>query len=335
MLSVDVKDLSPREVYYHMIGGIGPRPIALVSTISHDGINNVSPFSFFNGFGSNPPMIGFSPARRGRDGTLKDTYNNLMSTKECVVQVVTHSIVEQVSLSSTEYPSDVDEFLKSGFTALDSDLVKPKRVKESPFQMECKLHQMIDLGDQGGAGNLAICEILKFHISKDILDIDGHVDQTLIDLVGRNGGEYYTRSHGDALFTIPKPLRMIGMGVDELPDFMKMSDVYSGNNLAHFASLDKAPEKTEIEKFINEHSEIALKDANDKTTNLELSLEAFNRYKDSKDYKDMLHLVLASKDSNMDKTKLKILIEEAAKIALEKEDIDFAWKTALLVPHWL
>lgn len=325
MHSVEAKDLNSREVYYYMIGGIGPRPIALVSTISADGEHNLAPFSFFNGFGANPPMIGFSPARRGRDGTLKDTYNNLMATKECVVQVVTHEIVEQVNVSSTEYEPGIDEFVKSGLTALDSDLVKAKRVKESPFHMECKLHQMIHLGDKGGAGNLAICEILKFHVAKDVLDEQGRIDQRLIDLVGRNGGNYYTRSHGDALFEIPKPLKMIGMGFDNLPESIKNSEIFTGNNLARFASLDKAPAKAEVEAYLKQISGIDIK---------ENSHEAFERYHEQAKYQEMLASLLSQKDS-MDKAKLVEYIHLSAKVAIEENDIESAWKTALTLEYSL
>ena len=162
-------DLSVPEFHRLLLGGVGPRPIALVSTLSEDGKRNLSPFSFFNAFGANPPTVAFSPARRGRDGSLKDTYNNIKSSKECVINAVTYPMVEQISLASTEYETGVDEFIKSGLTALESDLVKPQRVKESPFQMECKLVELKSYGESGGSANLAICEVLKIHVSEDIL----------------------------------------------------------------------------------------------------------------------------------------------------------------------
>lgn len=328
MLSIDVKDLDPREVYYYLVGGVAPRPIAFVSTISKDGKHNLAPFSFFNAFGANPPMIGFSPAKRGSDGTFKDTYNNLTETKECVVQVVNSSIVEQVSLSSCEYAPGVDEFVKSGLTAIDSDIVKAKRVKESPFQMEAKLHQMVNLGEGGGAGNLAICEVLKFHISKDILK-DGRIDPYLIDLVGRNGGNFYTHAQGDALFEIKKPTRVLGMGFDALPDALKSSDIYSANNLAAFAHSESAPTEDELGKFV-----AMIEDAMKRNGTLEVSEEAFKRYEERKDYVEMLSVVLSlQNDGYEDKHKLKQFVEKAAKVSLEANDIAFAWKTAMLVDY--
>lgn len=204
MKTLDPKNLSPKETLSLLTGGVSPRPIALVATISKDGINNLAPFSFFNAFGSNPPMVAFSPARRIRDGTLKDTYTNLMATQECVVQVVTYEMVKRVNLASAEFAPHVDEFNESGLTPIDSTRVQPKRVKESPFQMECKLWKMVPLGDGPGAGNLAICEVLLFHVSEAMIkDTVFHPD--LLDLVARNGGDFYTRAKGEALFELPKP----------------------------------------------------------------------------------------------------------------------------------
>ena len=187
-----------------LIGGVGPRPIALVSTVSQTGVNNLAPFSFFNAFGANPPIVAFSPARRGRDGSFKDTYNNIVATQECVIQVVTHAIVKQVNEASAEFPPEIDEFEKSGLTPIDADLVQAKRVKESPFQMECRLFKMVPLGEGKASGNLTICEVLKFHVDESILS-DGAIDQRKIDLVARMGGDFYARAHGDALFELSKP----------------------------------------------------------------------------------------------------------------------------------
>lgn len=198
------KDLSATESLKLLLGGVGPRPIALVSTISKEGISNLSPFSFFNAFGSNPPIVAFSPSRRGRDGSFKDTYYNLKETKECVIQAVPYNIVKQVNISSAEYPRGVDEFVESGLTPIDSVVVKPKRVKESPFQMECRLYDLIHLGDKPGSGVLAICEVLVFHVSENVFK-DGSIHPDCLDLVGRNGGEFYTRASGAALFELPKP----------------------------------------------------------------------------------------------------------------------------------
>lgn len=196
--------LSIRQSHALLTAGVAPRPIALVSTISSKGIHNVAPFSFFNVFGLNPPVVGFSPTRRGRDGTLKDTYKNLIYSKECVVHVVTSEIVEKANITSADWSEDVSEFDKAGLKSLDSELVAPKRVKESPFHMECKLIQMVHLGEKAGSGNLAICEVLLFHVEEGIYK-DGVIDPNLIDLVGRHGSNYYTRACGDALFELSRP----------------------------------------------------------------------------------------------------------------------------------
>lgn len=248
MLHFDPKGQGVRETHPLIIGGIGPRPIALVSTVSTSGVNNLAPFSFFNAFSSNPPVIAFSPARSGRDGHLKDTYNNLVATQECVVQVVTYNMVEQVNLASTEYAPEVDEFVKSGFTPIDSLQVKPKRVKESPFQMECKLRQMIPLGDQGGAGNLAICDVIQFHIDKKIYN-DGKIHPNALDLVGRQGGDFYVRASGAAIFEVGKPHGKMNVGFDGLPEFMKSSYIYTTNNLGRFALAEKMPSRADINSF--------------------------------------------------------------------------------------
>src|SRR5690606_39340671 len=214
------KDFPQPKVHRIMLGGIAPRPIALVSTLSEDGIPNLTPFSFFNAFGSNPPIIAFSPARRGRDASLKDTYHNLVRTRECVVHSVTYDMVEQISLASTEYPSEVDEFIKSGLTPIDSDIVKPKRVKESPFQMECRLLQMHSFGDGGASANIAICEVLKFHVAEDIFR-NGIIQPDLIDLVARMSANYYCRANGNAIFEVEKPVNKKGIGYDNLPQHIK------------------------------------------------------------------------------------------------------------------
>ena len=205
MIHISAKDLSPQETLALLTSGVAPRPIALVSTISKKGVLNLAPFSFFNAFGSNPPVVVFSPARRGRNGTTKDTYNNLVETKECVVQVVTHKIVEKVNMTSAEFPPEVDEFKESGLTPIASEIVKPPRVKESPFQMECRLLNMLSIGTGKGSGNLAICEVLLFHID-EVLYENGKIHPNKIDLVGRNGGDFYTRAQGSALFELPKPV---------------------------------------------------------------------------------------------------------------------------------
>jgi len=321
MLHYETKDIPFPEFHKLLLGGVGPRPIALVSTISADGNNNLSPFSFFNAFGVNPPTVAFSPARRGKDASLKDTYNNLIATKECVVQSVTFSMVEQISLASTEYHSDVDEFIKSGFTPIKSDIVKPKRVKESPFQMECKLIEIKSYGDGGGSANIAICEVLKMHVVEDIFT-DGIIDPKKIDLVGRMSGNYYCRASGDAIFEIEKPISKKGIGYDQLPDFIRISDVYTGNDLGKLANVEKIPGEENLNEFLNK-----IKD--EKLEKFEAGIEAFYRYQHSGNYKCMMKTAI--KFVNEDHPKAKYFTELTAKCALENSDVEFAWFAALSV----
>ena len=319
MLHYEPKDLTVPEFHKLLLGGVAPRPIALVSTISENGIHNLSPFSFFNAFGANPPMIAFSPARRGRDASLKDTYQNIMATKECVVQAVTYSMVEQINLASTEYSSDVNEFTKSGLTPIDSDIVKPKRVKESPFQMECKLVEMKSYGEKGASANMAICEVLKIHVADDLFT-DGIIDPQKIDLIGRMSGNNYCRASGSSIFEVEKQNQKKGIGFDMLPDFMKESEVYTANNLAKFANVEQIPDDAKVTAFVNSLNA-------ETTNNFEEGLNAFHRYHKSEDYKLMMKAALKLSESK--NKKLKYLIELTAKCALENNDIDFAWKVAL------
>lgn len=317
MKHINPKDISIQEIQKYISGGVAPRPIALVSTLSSKGEPNLSPFSFFNVFGVNPPVVAFSSSRRVRDGSFKDTYNNLMETKECVIQVVTYPMVEQVSLASTEYEKGINEFTKSGLTPLDSTLVKPQRVKESPFQMECNLQQMIPLGNGNGSGNLAICEVVFFHIAEDIF-LNGIIHPDLIDLVGRNSADFYTRASGTAIFEVEKPLYKKGIGYDNLPEFIKQSHVYSANNLGKFGNTERIPAKEEVFNLI------------DSLKPTEATEEMFYRYLRHKDHKKMLETVFSlMKSTQITKLKTKYLIEQTAKCALEKNDIDFAWKIAL------
>jgi flavin reductase (DIM6/NTAB) family NADH-FMN oxidoreductase RutF len=213
---------------------------------------NLSPFSFFNVFSSNPPILVFSPARRVRNNTTKHTLENCQATKEVVINVVNYGIVQQASLSSTEYPDGVNEFLKSGLTMLPSDMVKPYRVAESPVQMECKVNEIIALGNQGGAGNLIICEVVKIHIHENILDDKNMIDQRKIDLVSRLGGNWYSRSN-QGLFEVEKPLTTLGIGVDEIPDFIKKSTVFDGNDLGKLGNIGALPTQEEITIFVKQN----------------------------------------------------------------------------------
>lgn len=255
MISIDPKEVTPVKLQGYLQGAVGPRPIALASTIDINGNPNLSPFSFFNVFSSNPPILVFSPARRVRNNTIKHTLINVQNTKEVVISVVNYDIVQQVSLASTEYADGVNEFIKSGLTPLESDVVKPFRVAESPVQFECQVNDIVALGDGGGAGNLVICEVVKIHVSEDVLDENGTIDQHKIDLVSRMGGNWYSRAN-KGLFEVPKPLVTLGIGVDEIPDFIKESGVFSGNDLGMLGNIEMLPTKEEITKFVSETFEV-------------------------------------------------------------------------------
>ncbi|KAA3634420.1 MAG: flavin reductase family protein [Calditrichaeota bacterium] len=248
-MTTDPKDAKVVDVHKLLLGGVAPRPIALVSTISSDGINNLSPFSFFNAFGANPPVVAFSPSRRGRDGSTKDTLHNLEATRECVVHAVSYDIVEQVSLASTEYPPEVDEFVKSGLSPLDSEFVRPKRVAESPFHMECKVVEIFPLGEKNGSGNLVICEVIKFHIAESVFT-DGVINPNLINLVGRNSANYYTKAFDSAIFEIEKPIATLGIGIDQLPDHIKDSKTLTGNHLGKLGNIEALPSRDDVHSFV-------------------------------------------------------------------------------------
>ncbi len=241
MLKIKPSDLAVPKLHGHLLGSIGPRPIALASTVDKEGNRNLSPFSFFNVFSANPPIAIFSPARRGRDNTTKHTYENVKEVAEVVINVVNYDIVQQVSLSSTEYEKGVDEFIKSGLTPIESEMVKPARVKESPVQLECIVKDVIELGQDGGAGNLVISEIVMIHIDEDILDENGRIDQNKIDLVGRMGGNWYTRSR-KGLFEVEKPLVTKGIGVDRIPEHILSSEILSGNDLGKLGNVEEIPD---------------------------------------------------------------------------------------------
>lgn len=242
-------ELPVPKLHQYLLGAVGPRPIAFASTIDLQGRPNLSPFSFFNCFGSNPPILIFSPARRGRDNTTKHTLHNAYATNEVVINVVSYNIVHQASLSSVEYPEGVDEFTKAGLTKLSSEIVKPFRVAESPVQFECKVQQIIETGTQGGAGNLIICEVVMIHIDDAILDDQGRIDPHKIDLVGRMGGDWYVRAAGNALFEVEKPLTKIAIGIDALPEAIKNSTVLTGNNLGQLGNVEAIPTADEVEAY--------------------------------------------------------------------------------------
>ena len=234
-------EIKTAQLHAFLLGAVAPRPICFASTIDAEGRPNLSPFSFFNVFGSRPPILIFSPARRVRDNSIKHTLDNVYATKEVVINVVSYSIVQQMNLASCEFPADVDEFRKAGFTPLPSDMVKPFRVAESPAQLECKVLQVIETGQEGGAGNLIICEMLCMHIHDDVLNEAGVIDPHKIDLVARMGGDYYCRASGSSVFTVQKPNTQLGIGIDALPEAIRRSAVLTGNNLGMLGNSSVLP----------------------------------------------------------------------------------------------
>ena len=293
MISFTPKDLTVAKMHHYLLGAIGPRPIAFASTIDGDGQANLAPFSFFNVFSANPPILIFSPARSGRTNTTKDTYNNVKAHPEVVINVVNFDIVEQMSLASSPYPAGESEFVKSGLTPIPSDLVKPFRVKESPVQFECKVNQVIELGTEGGAGNLIICEVVKFHIDESYLDENQLIDQQKIDLVARMGGNWYCRANEHAMFELEKPITTCGVGYDQLPQDFLQSDVLSKNLLARLAGIEEIPDETDV----NEYKLMELSD-------LFLSLDGQPK-------------------------ELELALHKRAKILLEQNNLKDAWLTLL------
>jgi flavin reductase (DIM6/NTAB) family NADH-FMN oxidoreductase RutF len=255
MRTIGPKDKPLAEFHNMLLTAVSPRPICFASTIDKDGNPNLSPFSFFNVFGSNPVTFIFSPARRVRDNTIKHTLENVLETGEVVINVVNYAMVQQMSLSSCEYPKGVSEFEKAGFTPLASQIVKPFRVKESPVQFECKVRDVIYTGEEGGAGNLIICEMLLMHIADDVITATGGIDQEKIDVVARAGYDYYVRA-SKGLFEVPKPNRNLGMGVDALPESVRLSKVLTGNDLGILANEQTLPDADSIEVFKRMHKEL-------------------------------------------------------------------------------
>jgi flavin reductase (DIM6/NTAB) family NADH-FMN oxidoreductase RutF len=248
MKTVIPKEISTAELQGYLQGSIGPRPIALASTVDADGRPNLSPFSFFNLFSANPPILIFSPSRRVRDNTIKHTLLNVQATMQVVINVVDYNMVQQTSLSSTEYKDGVNEFVKSGLTMIPSEEVRPFRVKESPVQFECIVQEVIGLGNEGGAGNLVICEVVKIHIDERVLNEKGGIDQHKIDLVARMGGNWYTRA-GKGMFEVEKPLTTLGIGVDAIPNEAIDSGVFTGNELGILGNVEQLPSEEEILAF--------------------------------------------------------------------------------------
>ena len=249
MLTLDPKELPIPKLHGYLLGAIGPRPIAFASTVDENGVNNLSPFSFFNVFSAAPPILIFSPARNGRTNTTKDTYNNVKKVPEVVINIVNMDILHQMSLSSSPFSPEVDEFVKSGLTPIPSETIRPMRVKEAPVQFECKVNQVIELGDQGGAGNLVICEVTKIHIQEDILGADGMIDQKKINLVARMGGNWYCHANEHSMFEITKPITTVGIGFDQLPEDIRNSPVLNMNELAQLAGITELPNETDVNEY--------------------------------------------------------------------------------------
>ncbi len=262
MKTISPSDLNNFELQTLLQTAIAPRPIALASTVDKDGNVNLSPFSFFNMFSSNPPIVIFSPARRVRDNTTKHTLENVLEVPEVVIGIVNYKIVQQISLASTEYGKEVNEFVKAGLTMKDADLVKPKLIEECPVNLECKVLEIKHLGTQGGAGNLVICEVIKIHVQEEYLNEEGNLDQKKLDLVARLGGSWYSRNNESNLFDVPKPLVTKGIGFDRLPDEIKLSTIFTGNDLGMLANNEDLPEgdftsdeeiHREAQKLLHQH----------------------------------------------------------------------------------
>ncbi|MBL7888198.1 MAG: flavin reductase family protein [Bacteroidia bacterium] len=298
MLRIDPKEVKTPVLHSYLLGAVAPRPIAFASTIDKDGNPNLAPFSFFNVFSANPPIAIFSPARSGRTGITKHTYDNVKEVPEVVINVVNYDMVQQMSLASTEYPKGVNEFVKAGFTPVASEMVKPFRVKESPAQLECKVKQVIELGEQGGAGNLIICEVVLMHIDEKVLDANQMIDPNKIDLVARLGGNWYSRTNGNALFEVAKPLLNLGIGVDAIPDHIRHSDVLTGNNLGQLGNIEKLPTEADIMHYLASGA----------------INEVFELY-------------------GTDRKKLEHQLHHVAKGLLENNKVEEAWKVLLSVNH--
>lgn len=269
---IDPKDLSTPELHRYLLGAVAPRPIAFASTVDGEGNVNLSPFSFFNVFSANPPILIFSPSRRGKDNTTKHTLENVLQHPEAVVSIVSYEMVQQMSLSSTEYGKGVNEFVKSGFVEVPSKVVKPPRVKEAPVSFECKVQEVKSLGDKGGAGQLVICEVVLIHLDEKIIGENGGIDPNKLKAVGRMGGDWYVSAFGDAIFEVAKPLKTMGIGVDQIPDRIRISAVLTGNHLGMLGNVEQLPSDEEVKDFSNEPEVRAILDSFDDEENIQLEL---------------------------------------------------------------
>lgn len=314
MTTFHAQETAAVDLYRLLTAGVCPRPIALVSTLSADGVPNLAPFSFFNAFGANPPIVGFSAMRSLRDGSLKDTCENLRATEECVIQSVPYEIVEQVNLAAAEFPSDVSEWEQCGLTPLPSERVAPMRVAESPFQLECKLWQLVPLGDQPGAGNLFLCEVLVVHVARDLLS-DGKLQASLLENVGRLGGSEYSRASGPAVFSVPrvKPDRIIGF--EKLPESVRNSGFLTGNEIARLAGHDRIPTAAVITAFAGEQPATPI------------SAAACERHAASSEYEPAFRGARFLFDTGHPRARR--LLEQSVRSAIAAGDLGFAWKALL------
>jgi flavin reductase (DIM6/NTAB) family NADH-FMN oxidoreductase RutF len=252
MQTIDPSTYDNQKIHKILLGGVAPRPIAFASTIDSNGLVNLSPFSFYNAFGVNPTTLIFSPSRRGRDNTTKHTLENIIEVPEVVINAVSYNMVQQMSLSSTEYPKGTNEFVKAGLTSIDSLKVRPPRVEESPLHFECKVREVIETGGKAGSANLVVCEIVMIHIKEDVLNAEGNIDPDKIDLVGRLGADYYVRASGESMFIVQKPLSSMGIGVDSLPESIRSSKYLTGNDLGRLGNIKGLPSGNEIMAYKNQ-----------------------------------------------------------------------------------
>ncbi|WP_299683240.1 flavin reductase family protein [uncultured Dokdonia sp.] len=255
MQTIDPKEIAIPKLFGYLTGTVGPRPIAFASTVDGQGNVNLAPFSFFNVFGANPPILVFSPSRSGRDNSTKNTLDNVLEVPETTINIVDYAMVQQMSLASTAYPKGVNEFTKAGLTELASETIQPPRVAESPVQFECKVIEVKPLGTEGGAGNLVICEIVKIHIKETVLDTNGAIDPLKIDQVARMGGNWYSRAN-QGLFEVPKPIAQLGIGIDQIPESIRLSTILTGNDLGMLGNVEELPTAKEISDFVAETPEI-------------------------------------------------------------------------------
>ncbi len=298
MKIIDPQEVSTPNFHGYLLGAVAPRPIAFVSSINQAGQINLSPYSFFNAFGSNPPTLVFSPSRRVRDNSIKHTLENVREVGEVVINMVNYAMVQQMSLASTEYDKGVNEFVKAGFTEAPSQKVKPPRVAEAPAAFECVVRQIIETGQEGGAGNLVVCEVVLAHFQDNIFDEEGKIDPQKLDAVARMGGNWYCRAHGSAVFEVEKPLSKKGIGVDQIPEKIRLSPVLTGNDLGKLGNVEELPSQEEIQAF-SQH-------------------EAMQK---------------VQKQFGHDPALLEKHLHHLAKTYLEKQETKTAWKALLQIPN--